>query len=80
MVDAELLLKRRTELLKTGNVSRELYDEAKDPNEWTNLAAQPGFAARKAELAAFLPKSNAPDPSERAPKEERQAKKRKKDD
>lgn len=30
VVDAELLLKRRTELLKTGNVSRELYDEAKN--------------------------------------------------
>lgn len=30
VVDAELLLKRRTELLRTGNVSRELYDEAKN--------------------------------------------------
>lgn len=30
VVDAELVLKRRTELLKTGNVSRELYDEAKN--------------------------------------------------
>jgi len=30
VLDAELLLKRRTELLKTGNVSRELYDEAKN--------------------------------------------------
>jgi HlyD family secretion protein len=30
VVDAELLLKRRTDLLKTGNVSRELYDEAKN--------------------------------------------------
>ncbi|MBL6616641.1 MAG: efflux RND transporter periplasmic adaptor subunit [Reyranella sp.] len=30
VVDTELLLKRRTELLKTGNVSRELYDEAKN--------------------------------------------------
>jgi len=30
VVDAELLLKRRTELLKTGNVSRELHDEAKN--------------------------------------------------
>jgi arylsulfatase A-like enzyme len=66
--------------IRYANGDEELYDEAKDPNEWTNLAAQPGFAARKAELAAFLPKTNAPDPSERAPKEERQAKKRKKDD
>ena len=30
VVDTELLLKRRTDLLKTGNVSRELYDEAKN--------------------------------------------------
>jgi HlyD family secretion protein len=30
MVDAELLLKRRTELLQGGNVSRQLYDEAKN--------------------------------------------------
>ena len=66
--------------IRYANGDEELYDEAKDPNEWTNLAAQPGFAARKAELAAFLPKTNAPDPSERAPKEERQANKRKKDD
>ena len=33
VVDAELLLKRRTELLKTGNVSRELYDEAKNAHD-----------------------------------------------
>ncbi len=30
LVDAELLLKRRTELLQGGNVSRQLYDEAKN--------------------------------------------------
>lgn len=30
VVDAELLLKRRTELLAGGNVSRQLYDEAKN--------------------------------------------------
>jgi arylsulfatase A-like enzyme len=42
----------------------ELYDEAKDPYEWTNLAAQPRHAQRKAELAALLPASNAPDVSD----------------
>jgi len=66
--------------IRYANGDEELYDEAKDPNEWTNLAAKPEFAARKAELAKFLPKTNAPDPSERAPKEERQEKKRKKAD
>ncbi|MDH7571648.1 MAG: sulfatase, partial [Armatimonadota bacterium] len=29
----------------------ELYDEVKDPYEWTNLAAKPEYAAKKAELA-----------------------------
>jgi arylsulfatase A-like enzyme len=41
--------------------SEELYDEEKDPMEWTNLAARPELAAVKAELARFLPATNAPD-------------------
>jgi arylsulfatase A-like enzyme len=36
----------------------ELYDHANDPNEWTNLAAKPELAAKKAELAKWLPKEN----------------------
>jgi len=36
--------------------SEELYDENKDPNEWTNLAKDPQFAGRKAELVKWLPK------------------------
>ncbi|MBI4626706.1 MAG: sulfatase [Verrucomicrobia bacterium] len=43
------------------NGDEELYDETKDPNEWSNLAAKPEFAAKKTELAKFLPKSDAPD-------------------
>jgi arylsulfatase A-like enzyme len=43
------------------NGDEELYDENKDANEWTNLAAKPEFAAKKAELAKFLPKKDAPD-------------------
>jgi arylsulfatase A-like enzyme len=39
--------------------TEELYDEAKDPNEWTNLAAKPELQKVKSELAAFLPKSDA---------------------
>ena len=39
----------------------ELYDESADPYEWTNLASRPEFAARKSELARFLPASDAPD-------------------
>lgn len=39
----------------------ELYDEAADPYEWTNLADKPEWASKKAELAKFLPTENAPD-------------------
>lgn len=45
------------------NGDEELYDETKDPNEYVNLAAKPAFAARKTELAAYLPKSDVDDPS-----------------
>jgi len=41
----------------------ELYDETKDPLEWTNLANKPEFASVKAELARHLPKTNKPGPS-----------------
>jgi arylsulfatase A-like enzyme len=47
--------------IRYANGDEELYDETKDANEWTNLAAKPEFAAKKAELAKFLPKSDAPD-------------------
>lgn len=36
----------------------ELYDERGDPNEWSNLANEPKFAAQKAELAKWLPTVN----------------------
>ena len=36
--------------------SEELYDLKADPNEWTNLAGKPELAAKKAELAKWLPK------------------------
>ncbi|HEX8911684.1 MAG TPA: sulfatase [Humisphaera sp.] len=39
----------------------ELYDEQADPYEWTNLAGKPEHAARKAELAKYLPKGDATD-------------------
>ncbi len=40
--------------------SEELYDLSADPNEWRNLAGEQRHAARKRELAAWLPKSSAP--------------------
>jgi arylsulfatase A-like enzyme len=39
----------------------ELYDRSKDPNEWTNLASLPEFAAKKAELNRMLPTHDEPD-------------------
>ncbi len=47
--------------IRYANGDEELYDETKDPNEWANLAGKPEFAARKAELARFLPSTNAAD-------------------
>ena len=47
--------------IRYANGEEELYDEVKDPNEYVNLAGKPEFAARKAELAKFLPRTDAPD-------------------
>ena len=38
----------------------ELYDHERDPDEWTNLAADPSHAETKRALAAFLPAVNRP--------------------
>jgi arylsulfatase A-like enzyme len=46
----------------------ELYDEVQDPQEWTNLARKPEYAATKSELAHWLPTKNVPSP-ERKKKE-----------
>jgi arylsulfatase A-like enzyme len=40
------------------NGSEELYDHQNDPQEWTNLAAEPQHKALKESLKAFLPKEN----------------------
>lgn len=40
--------------------TEELYQNATDPNEWTNLADDPKFKSKKKALAAFLPKAEAP--------------------
>ena len=38
----------------------ELYDHSRDPQEWNNLAADPNHAGTKKELAALVPKKEAP--------------------
>jgi arylsulfatase A-like enzyme len=44
----------------------ELYDENKDPYEWTNLANDSAMAAQKKSLEKWLPSRNAPDIGGRA--------------
>lgn len=46
--------------------TEELYDRAKDPNEWTNLAAKPESAGARKDLARWLPTHNEPDAPGRA--------------
>jgi arylsulfatase A-like enzyme len=43
------------------NGAEELYDHARDPHEWHNLAADPKFAAERARLSRALPAVNAPE-------------------
>lgn len=44
--------------------SEELYDETKDPMEWTNLAGDAKYADMKSTLARWLPEKNAPEPKD----------------
>lgn len=48
--------------IRYANGDEELYDERKDPYEFTNLAGMKDYHAVKAELAAWLPKKEAPSP------------------
>lgn len=44
--------------IRYANGEEELYNEATDPNEWTNLAKDAQYNDTKARLAAFMPKNN----------------------
>jgi arylsulfatase A-like enzyme len=50
----------RWRYIRYADGGEELYDEAADPYEWTNLADDPKHAAIKAELARRLPSTNVP--------------------
>jgi arylsulfatase A-like enzyme len=52
--------------IRYANGDEELYDTAADPFEYTNLAERPEQAARKAELAKWLPQTDAPNLSGRS--------------
>jgi arylsulfatase A-like enzyme len=51
----------------------ELYDHSVDPNEWTNLASDPGFASIVAGLAKWLPKQEAASKELPAPRKQKGA-------
>ena len=50
---------RQYRYIRYADGSEELYDEKADPNEWTNLAGNPEYDAVKAQLAKWLPKTDA---------------------
>jgi arylsulfatase A-like enzyme len=50
----------RWRYIRYADGGEELYDQKNDPNEWTNLASKPEQAEVKAELAKWLPKTDAP--------------------
>ena len=54
----------------------ELYDEKADPNEWKNLANDPKFAAKKTELAKWLPTVNHDDIGKEKPSKAEKKKKK----
>jgi arylsulfatase A-like enzyme len=65
-------------LIRYENGDEELYHNAIDPQEWTNLARQSEHANKKAELARWLPKTDAPWPEEAMGKAKAKAKRQEK--
>ncbi len=59
----------RWRYIRYADGGEELYDEAKDPYEWTNLAREKRLAGVKAELAAFFPRLDRPRPAGAGPAE-----------
>ncbi len=51
----------RWRYIRYNDGGEELYDHQNDPHEWTNLAEKAEFASVKKRLAAWLPKTDAPD-------------------
>jgi arylsulfatase A-like enzyme len=50
----------RFRYIRYADGSEELYDMVADPNEWTNLADDPAYAATRQDLAQWLPTRSAP--------------------
>ena len=56
----------RWRYIRYADGGEELYDHQDDPHEWTNLSDKPEFASIKADLAKWLPKTDAPNLSPKA--------------
>jgi len=62
------LRNERWRYIRYADGGEELYDHDNDRNEWTNLAGRPEFAAVKAGLAKWLPKTDTPTLSKKGKK------------
>lgn len=60
------LRNERWRYIRYADGGEELYDHQDDPNEWTNLAGGLEFASVKADLAKWLPQTDAPNLSSKA--------------
>jgi arylsulfatase A-like enzyme len=64
--------------IRYANGEGELYNEATDPNEWTNLAQDPQYNDTKAELAKSIPATNQKPARDEEQKQKKKAEKKKK--
>lgn len=65
--------------IRYANGDEELYNEATDPNEWTNLANDSQYNDTKAKMAVFMPKTNQPPVGGGEEKKEQKREKKKKE-
>ena len=66
------LRNERWRYIRYADGGEELYDHQNEPNEWTNLAGKPESASVKADLAKWLPKTDAPSLSTKAKRKKQQ--------
>ncbi len=67
----------RWRYIRYADGSEELYDHQQDPQEWTNLAPRDELAKIRRELAAWLPKTNAPNAASSRPRKKNASRRKK---